>query len=515
MNLPPQGIETGFHILHELWRSGHAHRVFLDEGQIGWRERFMLSPPLSSTVWDIGRQRGKTFAAVLLGLEMGVSKKNAIIRYCAKTKESALSIVMPAWLYLTETMPEDIRPVKSSHSEYEYKFPSTGATFVLFGTDAQSFAKGRGPRTDLQMLDECGFYQDLESVESALIPSLQTTGGKLLYLSTPPVSLAHPYVERIRAAKKNNRLEHDTFYSNPRVNHQEVIRLEAERMGKSIEDFVQSTAFRREYLAELVQEESRAGFPAFSYELQQLVVKDFEIPKYFDGYTSMDLGISHDPHAALFALHDWRNDKLLIVDELLVPSGTTTLRMFADMVRAKEKTLYGELAWAGTITGAQDWFQEFGSLPEYIQGFLKASEPTQPYLRLIDDAQGGAKELTIEHNLSTLGFHKSNKSLAVDHLNISLAKQEIIIHPRCRNLVNQLETATWDMKKDKWIKTPSHHFDLTDCLVGMRRHWRRSRKEKLPTPPVLQFKPQHIIDAEKRRNNQNLSSLSALKGIVK
>lgn len=515
MSPSPSALESlRIQALHEMWRRGLAYAFFLDEGQQGWRHRLRNAPLMSSTVWNIGRQRGKTFCAVLLALETGLSVKNGSIRYCAKTKESALGFVMPAWNMLTETMPEDIRPVKG-HSEYEYIFPSTGAVFKLFGTDAQSFDKGRGPKTDLQIMDECGFYQDLIKVENALIPAIMTVGGKVLYVSTPAESLAHPYTERIRSALKNGRLEHDTFYSNPRVDHQAVIAQEAERLGMTPEEFVKSTYFQREFLAELVQEESRAGFPAFTFELQTRIVKEFEIPKYFDGYTSMDLGITHDPHAAVFALHDWREDKLLIVDEILVPSGTTTLRMFADMVRAKEKALYGELAWRGTIAGAQDWYREWGELPEYIQAAIRASEPTQPYLRLIDDAQGGSKELSIEHQLSTLGFKKDNKSLSVDNLNIALAKGEILIHPRCKNLISQLGSATWDLKKSKWIRTPSHHFDLTDCLVGLRRHWRRSRKEKLPVPPVLQFKPQHIIDQEKRAANPTLTNLTALKGLIK
>ena len=496
--------------LERLWLDGEAHLVLLDEGQQGWVERFLMTPPLSSSVWLVGRQRGKTHAALFLAILVALSKKGAIVKYCGRTKLSSSEIVLPTWHKLIETLPEELRPV-SDASELEWTFPSTGSVFIIFGTDAGSFDKGRGVQSGLLLLDECGTFQDLLGVESALIPTLQVPGGRLLYLSTPPESLAHPYAERIKGAQRNGRYEFGTFYDNPRINHQELIQQNAERTGKSIEAYMNSTDFRREYLAELVQEESSAGFPSFTLEKSEELLIDLSayenneylMPKYFDGYTSMDLGINHDPHAAVFAIHDWQLDKLIILDELLMPSNVTTLRMFADEVRIKEKILYGENLWRGTIAGAQEWLREFGSLPSYIKQEYKETLPVQPLLRVADDAQGAAKELSLEHKLQTLPFQKHDKKLAVDRLNVMLLKGDILIHPRCEGVISHLSSATWDNNKKKWIHMNGHHFDLVDCIVGMIRHWRRQRKNKIPKEYSPQFKPQHIIDKEERLNRQN------------
>jgi hypothetical protein len=242
---PVTRLELTCYVREQSWREGWAHEWALDAGQRDWRVAFWGASPLSSTVWNVGRQRGKTFAAVFLALETGLSVVGGVIRYCAKTKDSAVAIVSPAWDYLVATMPAELRPVKG-RNDYEWVFPSTGATFVLFGTDAQSFAKGRGPKTTLQLFDEAGFYQDLVQVESALLPSLQTTGGRALYLSTPAESVGHPYTSRIYAALAAGRYVHDTFWSNPRVDHEAVIEAERTRLGMSREQFLLCTYFRRE-----------------------------------------------------------------------------------------------------------------------------------------------------------------------------------------------------------------------------------------------------------------------------
>lgn len=39
-----------------LWRNGTAHEALLDENQQKWRAEFLASDPLSTSVWNVGRQ---------------------------------------------------------------------------------------------------------------------------------------------------------------------------------------------------------------------------------------------------------------------------------------------------------------------------------------------------------------------------------------------------------------------------------------------------------------------------
>lgn len=429
---------------------------------------------------------------MFLALETGTTQHGAVIRYCAKTKDSAVAIVSPAWKQLVATMPEEMRPAPG-RNDYEWEFPQTGATFVLFGTDAQSFTKGRGPKTTVQFLDEVGFYQDLVPVESALLPSLQTTGGRALYLSTPAESVGHPYTQRIYAAKAAGRYVHDTFWSNPRVNHEAVIEAERTRLGLTREQFLASTYFRREYLAEIVTDESRAAMPAWNDELAAVVVGDWQRPEHFDAYQAHDGGITADPHASLFAWHDFGTNTVTIEDELELRSASTTFNAWSGVIKERERALYGTTAWNGTVLGAKDWQDEFGSLPEFLQRAISSTAPRQPYLRVADNAQGMCRDWSIDCGLATMPYEKkpNQKAYEVDRTNQMLATGRIRIHKRCVRLIEQLYSTVWNKSRSEWERTDRDHGDLIDDLVMLTRHVRWNRD----------CRPKHVdsFEAEKRR----------------
>ena len=467
----------------ELWRRGQAHLALLDAagptgGQRAWREKLLATAPLASSVWCVGRQRGKTFAAVFLAIEMCVTRPNAVVRYCAKTKDSAVAIVGPAWDFLVSTLPEEWAPTKG-RNEFEWRFPN-GSTLVLFGTDSQSFAKGRGPRTDLQLLDEVGFFQDLESVESALLPSLQTTGGRVLYLSTPPDSLGHTYVQRIRAAQASGNYVHDTFWSNPRVDHEAVVAAECARLGLSRDALFASTYFRREYLAELVAEESRAALPAWTQAAHAELVGEWQRPQYWDGYQALDPGKTGDPHAWLAAWYDPQTSTVTIEDELELRSAAHTVAQWASALKDKERVLYGVSAWDGTLLGAKDVLAEFSMLPEYLRDSVSESAPRQPYLRVGDNDGLVLSTLTVDHGIAVCPTRKDEKHLAVDALNDLIVSRRLRIHSRCVRLIEQLYSTVWNRTRSQWEHTDRDHGDLVDCAVYLARNvrWHRDCRPK-------------------------------------
>lgn len=470
----------------QTWREGRAHLWALDEGQQAWRAAFHDTAPLSSTVWNIGRQRGKTYAAVFLALEMGATKHNAVIRYCAKTKDSAVAIVGPAWRALVATMPEEMRP-QQGRNDFEWSFPKTGATFVLFGTDAQSFAKGRGPRTDAQFFDEAGFYQDLPAVESALLPSLQTTGGRALYLSTPAESVGHPYTARIYAALAAGRYQHDTFWSNPRVDHEAVIEAERTRLGMTREAFLASTYFRREYLAEIVTDESRAAFPAWTKERADVLVGDWVRPEYFDGYSAHDPGKTGDPHASLFAYLNPADGILYIDRELELRSSPHSVGGWAAEVKAVEREMYGADRWDGTLSGAKSWLEGLSDVQPWMRDMLRHEAPKQPLLRVGDDI-GVCRDLTVDHGLAVLPTAKHEKALEVSNANQLLVDGKVRIHRRCVRLIEQFYSGIWNKTRGAWERNGKDHNDLAgDCFVYLARNvsWHRDcRPPKYVDPYV-------------------------------
>lgn len=456
-------------VRHELWRKGDLSWK-RDAGQQAWVERFHARE--GDTVWNIGRQRGKTFGALTMALECALSVPNAVIRYCAKTKDSAAGIVEPTLKLVLEDCPEDLKPVPG-RSEYVHVFPSTGAELVIFGTDAQSFDKGRGPRTHLQLLDECGFYQDLERVESALLPSLQTTGGKALYLSSPAESVGHPYTNRIRAAMASGNYEHDTFWSNPRVVHEAIVRKEAALRGMTREEFLASTYFRREYLAEIVTEESRAAVPGWNQDRHNALVREYPRPKFFDAYVSLDLGFG-DPHAALFGFLDFAAATLVIEDELELRHVNTGILADGDKVKGliglkeKETALWGERKYEGKLRG----LATMNDLPEWLREAARPDAPPQPYIRVGDNDPLALSDLHGKHGISFLPTRKDEKHLAADAVDILIRQGRIVINPRCRRLIAQLYSTVWNKQRTEWERTALDHGDLIDALIYMVRNVR-------------------------------------------
>ena len=341
-----------------------------------------------------------------------------------------------------------------------------------------------------------------------------------MYLSTPAESIHHPYNIRIKAAEAAKTLFHDTFYNNPRVNHQKVIEEEAKRRGMTPEEFVKSTYFEREYLAKIVQEQTTAGMPSFNEAKAKEVTKTLPLPPYYDGYVSMDIGINTDPHAALFGVHDWVNDTLYILDELETPSSTTSIKNFVQLIKDKESILFGTNMWNGTILATKDWKQEYGGLPEYIQEDIRNTAPRQPYLRVTDNSQGVARDMTLDYGLTVFPTAKHEKTFNADRVNSALFAVKIIIHPRCTKLIAQLQGAQWNKTKTGWehgiyMNGGVHHCDLVDCLTYMYRNMRWSRKDMVPLTPEVQLHLKYLPEAAKPAEFQKQTNLDSLKSVFR
>lgn len=467
-----------------LWRLGRPTLALLDKGrpgcadggQQGWIATFRQHG--QHGVWMVARQRGKTYAALTMAVELAMSTPGAIIRYAAKTGKSARSIVEPTMEAVLATCPEELRP-RQDNERGSLVWPN-GSSLVWAGTDSEQFDRLRGPRAHLLLFDEAGFWPELERVESALLPMLQTTGGQALYLSTPSESPGHPFIQRYRAAQATGRAQHDTIEGNPRLTPadvQRILRSEAERLGMSLEEFRASTYCRREFYAEVVTEESRAALPGWT--LERAKTSTIEVPRaeYFDAIVGVDWGgYDGDPHAALFGWLDFKNRGLVIEDELEIRG--STLRGLLHEVRSVEARLWKTDRWDGTLLALKDWKRE--NVPAWLADRIMATAPRQPYLRVGDNNPAMLVE-SLDHGVVVLPTDKDDKHLAVDSLDVLIRRGGLRVHPRCKRLLEQLMTTVWDKHRNGWERTAKDHGDLIDCLVYMNRMapWNRD-----PSPPV-------------------------------
>ncbi len=474
----------------ELWRRGDQTQALLDSGrgggpnhgrggQQGWLKRWQSHD--GDGVNGSGRQRGKSFAAYALLDSEARRFPGTRVRYCALTIETAQAILGGAMEPYLADCPASMRPYADG---YDWVFPG-GSRLIVMGTDATTFRRGRGfSRIALDVRDEFGFYQDLDGVEAALNPGLMVPGpsgkpGRCLRISTPAESPGHPSKLLVDAAIAAGHYELETFYDNPRVDPEAIIRKECERLNYTREELLASSWFRREYLGLWVTEESRAAAPAWPAAADECT-REQPRPTHFDGMTAHDWGgYEGDPHGALFGYVDHKAARLIIEDEDEVRG--VTLGQLADRWKAKEVGLWGTRAWDGTLFGAGFFEQQTKFIPDFLKPALASTGHTQPFLRVCDNDQQLQGDMIRLYGYAMLSTAKNEKHLLVDDLNQGIRERRVIIHPRCRRLLEQLRTTLWDDKRRQWVRTDKDHGDLVDCLVYM---WRNCFWHHDPFPPA-------------------------------
>lgn len=475
----------------QLWREGAAAQYLLDTagptgGQQAWARMLSTLEPGSWAAWKISRQRGKTFTALTWLLQrMGLERALDGV-YLAQTGSNAEAIVSSFLRDIEDELPPEW---EVAFKDGILRVGATGSELAVFGTDNKQYRRRRGRKAKVVLLDEAAFYEDMLDVEQVYTPQLQTTGGVGLYLSSPPISPAHPFNDRCRAAQGAGTYAHDTFWSNPRIDHDMVIRGECARLGLTRTELLASTAFRREFLAEDVTEETRAAVPSWTEERAALYTRVVERPPFFDAYVGTDNGYSPDPSAALFAWHDVANNALVIEAELEHRKGTAA--SFTAEIKRVEGELWGVTKYEGTLAALE---KEIAELPEFLQRKVHANAPRQPYLRVGDNDLELLAEMAIEHGLAIYPTRKDDKALAVDFVNQLVIAGRLRINPRCKRLLAQLFSTIWNKQRTQWERTALDHGDLIDCLAYIARNvrWNRDCRPPSTTPWWPSEKPKKV-----------------------
>jgi hypothetical protein len=272
-------------------------------------------------------------------------------------------------------------------------------------------------------------------------------------------------------------------HDNPRLGRdgvERIIRREMARLGLTREALLASTFWRREYLAEIVTEETRAAVPSWTEAVAAELVAEVVRPGFYDAYVGIDLGYAPDPSAALLGWHDVANNRLVIEHEIEHRAGTA--KSFTDAIKALERETWGVDRYDGTLAALAEELKE---LPEFLQRALHKTAPRQPFLRVGDNDLGLLAEMAVVHGLAVMPTEKSDKALAVDFLNQLVGAKRLVIHPRCVRLREQLFSTVWNKTRSGWERTAKDHGDLLDCLVYLARNvrWHRDVRPKAPVVP--------------------------------
>lgn len=404
----------------------------LHAGQCDVLERFRESDA-RVFVLCCSRRYGKSTLACALAIGTCIAQPGASVRYAAPTAKMVRSIIEPIMRDLLEDCPAGTKP-SYSRQEGVYRFPN-GSELHVVGCDNGGHERLRGVSTDLGIVDEAGFVDELTYVvKSILLPQTMTVDGRLFIPSTPPRSPAHPFATLAEESESKGAYEHRTIYDAPHITDAMRDEYMAESGGED------STDWQREYLARFITDDASAVIPEFSRH-EDHVAEAVERPTHFDTYVSMDVGF-HDLTVAALGYYDFANARVVVEDEIVCNRMTSVAIDVA--VAAKEAELWGE-------------------------------RPV--YMRVVDAPPIVIAELNRDNARPWFPTRKDDKEAQVNALRRTVAEHRIVIHPRCKTIRAHMRHAVWNTNRTQFARVEGQlgHFDGVDACVYLVRNVNRAK----------------------------------------
>lgn len=422
--------------------------------------------------YDIGVNNGTHLYCLANGLVTHNSYTMCTIatEYCQRTpnvrvlivfpkKKDAASIAKDQMRKILEDCPPHMKP-EYMVADKTFVFPN-GSEIVCAGTDGGSAESIRGRTYHLALMDEAGFhdYNEFRYILNSIIaPTLTTTDGKIIMASTPSKEVDHPFMTDYVDEYRNQGwlVEYD-IYANPLITDK--------RRAKIIKQFPlgeEDPDYQREYLLKTNVVTSLMAIPEW-YDIKDDVVIDAEKPAYYDAYVSMDPAVA-DGTGIVFGYYDYLNRRLVICDEDFIggeEERTLSTEDIANSLERKEK-----INFSNPLSG------------EVYKPYMRISDNNMPLL---------LNDLLSVHDKQFIATQKDNKADKVNSVRMKLKRGEIVISPKCVNLIHHIQTAKWDKTRKKFVKNKgnkskgikANHSDLLDALVYLVRNY---QPEKNPYP---------------------------------
>lgn len=419
--LPEEFLEEK--AIHHLWAEGDIASWYLREDQLPVYELLRRS---KNPFVECARRYGKTTSILCYVLEELIRNPGWICRWCEPDKNQAREIVIDEVNKLQEFAPKHLK-FHYTVVDSVFKHPN-GSKLYLRGVNHDRGDSARGPTANIIVADEFGTWKDPDYiVTSALRPQLQTTNGPFIFASTPPEDLGHAYYEHKRWAVQENRFIQRIIYDNGSLTPERIEELKQECRGEH------TPAWRREYLCEPVSDPERLVIPEFQEAIH--VVESYPHPEHFDCYVGADLGFN-DATAFLFAFYDFKENTLVIEDELFIHGKNS--REIVEMARATEKRIWGD---------------------------------KEPYRRVADNDLQQLYDMRSMLKYAVSPTRKDDLLAAVNALRLRFQSAKIKILSRCQSVIFQLKVGMWNQRRTEFQRSDkTKHLDSIAALIYLNRN---------------------------------------------
>jgi hypothetical protein len=330
-------------LVKELWYRGELSWIlYKHQRPIYNRIREVLASEdvdMNSFVIDCARQFGKSFTEFLIAVEDCLRTPDWTVVFIAPLK-SQVSEIINGKTYGTifKTCPKELLP---SFKDSALNFPN-GSRIRMAGTDNKNYENLRGGTANTIFLDEAGFMSNLEDgVLSTVEPMTKTTGGKVIFSSTPPESIDHDYHEVLRFHEEAGLISTFTIWDDKSLTEKQLQKIISQCKGQD------TNRFKREYLCMRISDSSRSVIPQLGDEnAPNLLLKDSrytEHPYYklWKKYVVADWG-GRDKTAIVFAHYNFRTKQVIVEDQLDLDGNHVTAGRIATAIKEKTKELWND-----------------------------------------------------------------------------------------------------------------------------------------------------------------------------
>ncbi len=456
-------------LIHRCWEAGDL-TYLLHSGQVELTGTFEEAAGRLYVIC-CSRRYGKSFWLCVLGIMKCISEPNMQVRYAAPTGRMCRSIVEPHMVSILADCPKKMKP-SYRRQQGKWTFPN-GSEFVMAGCDLQGAERLRGTSTDLGLIDEAGFIDDLKYVfGDILLPQLITTNGRILMVSTPARSPAHPFTNYCIKAKLDGVYQHRTIFDAPHIPHEVAVEFINEVGG------VETTTARREYLAEVVVDEDLAIVPEFFKNEEQIVVEGGELPPFFDAYVFADFGFN-DLTAIGFYVFDFKRGRLIKIGELEFARANTS--KIAPAIAEMERQLWGD---------------------------------RQPFARIADAPLQQLADLHTDHGLAFAMARKDDADAALNGLRIACTNFFLEIwESACPRTIAHLRHGIWRKSRRDFERSDEFgHFDFIHETTYAVRHVDRSKNPYPLLPEGVQNDTHWVQQGGAGRESDSANSVRQLIG---
>ena len=437
-----------------------AKSMLWEAGELSWKMRpvqqvikkGILDDTNKISVVLCGRRLGKTTLMCIMALEECLKRPGAIVKFIFPRQKDAKRNILPLMRMLLEDCPKHVKPVYMEADKC-YRFGHNNSEIQFAGSENGNAESIRGGFAHLCIFDECGFADDVKYiVRSILSPTVKTTGGRVILVSTPPRNSNHEFAtDYILPYQAENRIKVFTIYDNPNFSQAIIDEIISEYPAG-----IADPDFQREYLCTVSRDQDKSILPSFTIQNEKVIITDkFTRPAFYDAYVGFDIG-AVDLSALVFGYYDYLNATLVIEDELIFSKDVNT-KTVAEAIKKKEQEL-----WVNPID----------------------MSPVPPYMRVADNSHLiMLTDLQRDYGITFIPTRKDNREAAINSLDVALSQHKIIIHPRCKHTIYHMKFAEWNkgrtafknLKDSPSGEIKGGHADALAALIYLHRNVIKSK----------------------------------------